>query len=177
MFYSRFIGPLEYNTSHSFVYELLTGVKVSLQNQPVVQVGEHRVLQCYPSLLLQWLEGLCVVMLSEVLEAKADGFLFSVLWERRKQTWAQMRPQIQTTRLELFTQKVLTVPVWAYVCNPKGWHWVPTLLYQLRQGCTTSGSSIPCSSMYQMLKLKLGPQDIRGTEAQRKKRRKKSKSV
>lgn len=40
----------------------------------------------------------------------------------------------------------------------------PTLLYQLRQGCTTSGSSIPCSSMYQMLKLKLGPQDIRGTE-------------
>lgn len=41
-----------------------------------------------------------------------------------------------------------------------------TLLYQLRQGWTTSGSSIPCSSMYQMLKLKLGPQDIRGTVAQ-----------
>lgn len=40
---------------------------------------------------------------------------------------------------------------------------VLTLLYQLRQGCTTSGSSMPCSSMYQMLKLKLGPQDIRGT--------------
>lgn len=46
---------------------------------------------------------------------------------------------------------------------------VLTLLYQLRQGCTTSGSSIPCSSMYQMLKLKLGPQDIRGTKKKREK--------
>ena len=44
---------LWYDTSDSFVYELLTGVKVSLQNQPVMQVGEHWVLQCYPSLLLQ----------------------------------------------------------------------------------------------------------------------------
>lgn len=35
--------------------------------------------QSYPSLLLQRLEGLGVVMLSEVFEAKADGFLFSVL--------------------------------------------------------------------------------------------------
>lgn len=69
----------EYDTSHSFVYELLTGIKVSLQHQPVVQVSEHGVLQRYPSLLLQRLKGLCVVMLSEVLEAKADGFLFSVL--------------------------------------------------------------------------------------------------
>lgn len=38
-----------------------------------------------------------------------------------------------------------------------------TLLYQLRQGWTTSGSSMPCNSIYQMLKLKLGPHDIRGT--------------
>lgn len=44
-----------------------------------MQVGEHRVLQRYPRLLLQRLKGLCVIMLSEVLEAKADGFLFSVL--------------------------------------------------------------------------------------------------
>lgn len=69
----------EDRTSHSFVYELLAGVKISLQHQPVVQVGEHWVLQRYPSLLLQRLEGLCVVMLPEVFEAKADGFLFSVL--------------------------------------------------------------------------------------------------
>lgn len=44
-----------------------------------MQVRQHGVLQRYPSLLLQRLEGLCVVMLPEVLEAKADGFLFSVL--------------------------------------------------------------------------------------------------
>lgn len=60
-----------------------------------------------------------------------------------------------------------------WICNPllqfqSSNQRVPTLLYQLRQGCTTSGSSIPCSSMYQMLKLKLGPQDIRGTKTQRK---------
>lgn len=35
--------------------------------------------QSYPRLLLERLEGLGVVMLSEVFEAKADGFLFSVL--------------------------------------------------------------------------------------------------
>lgn len=28
---------------------------------------------------------------------------------------------------------------------------------------------MPCSSMYQMLKLKLGPQDIRGTETHKEK--------
>lgn len=70
---------VKHNTSHSFVYELFTGIKVALQNQPVMQVCQHGVLQCYPSLLLQRLEGLCVVMLPEVLEAKADGFLFSIL--------------------------------------------------------------------------------------------------
>lgn len=66
-------------TSHSFVYELFTGVKVSLEHQSVVQMSEHGMFQSYPSLLLQRLEGLGVVMLSEVFEAKADGFLFSVL--------------------------------------------------------------------------------------------------
>lgn len=69
----------EEDTSHCFVYKVLAGVEVSLQHQAVVQVGEHRVFKRYPSLLLQRLEGLRVVMLSEVLEAKADGFLFSVL--------------------------------------------------------------------------------------------------
>lgn len=44
-----------------------------------MQVGQHGVLQRYPGLLLQRLEGLRVVMLAEVLEAKADGFLLSVL--------------------------------------------------------------------------------------------------
>lgn len=66
-------------TSHSFVYELFAGVKISLEHESVVQVSEHGVLQSDPSLLLERLEGLCVVMLSEVFEAKADGFLFSVL--------------------------------------------------------------------------------------------------
>lgn len=42
-------------------------------------MGEHGVLQRYPGLLLQRLEGLGVVVLAEVLEAKADGFLLSVL--------------------------------------------------------------------------------------------------
>lgn len=44
-----------------------------------MQVGEHGVLQRYPGLLLQRLEGLGVVVLAEVFEAKADGFLLSVL--------------------------------------------------------------------------------------------------
>jgi len=70
---------VECDTSHGFVYEFLTGIEVSLQHQSVMKVREHWVLQCYPSLLLQRLKGLCVVMLPEVLEAKADGFLFSVL--------------------------------------------------------------------------------------------------
>lgn len=51
----------------------------------------------------------------------------------------------------------------------------PTLLYQLRQGCTTSGSSMPLSSTYQMLKLKLGPQDKSGTLGREKNRKKKKK--
>lgn len=66
-------------TSHGLVDELLARVKVPLEHQAVVQVGEHGVLQRYPGLLLQRLEGLGVVMLAEVLEAKADGFLLSVL--------------------------------------------------------------------------------------------------
>lgn len=45
-------------------------------------MGEHGVLQRYPGLLLQRLEGLGVVVLAEVLEAKADGFLLSVLQGR-----------------------------------------------------------------------------------------------
>lgn len=54
---------------------------------------------------------------------------------------------------------------WSYYQDEWCW-WIRllTLLYQLRQGWTTSGSSMPCSSMYQILKLKLGPHDIRGTE-------------
>lgn len=67
------------HTSHCFVYELLTGVKVSLQYQTVVQVCEHGVLQGYARLLLQRLEGFRVVVLPEVLEAEPNGFLFSVL--------------------------------------------------------------------------------------------------
>lgn len=55
-----------------------------------------------------------------------------------------------------------------FLCDihPQRWMWMfgqLTLLYQLRQGWTTSGSSMPCNSIYQMLKLKLGPHDIRGT--------------
>lgn len=71
-------------TSHSFVDELFTGVKISLEDEAVVQMGEHGMFQRYPSLLLERLEGLCVVMLSEVFEAKADGFLFSVLQRERR---------------------------------------------------------------------------------------------
>lgn len=67
------------STSHSFVDELFAGVEVSPQHQAVVEVREHGMLQRYPRLLLQRLEGLCVVVLPEVLEAKADGLLFSVL--------------------------------------------------------------------------------------------------
>lgn len=49
----------------------------------------------------------------------------------------------------------------------------PTLLYQFRQGCTISGSSMPLSSTYQMLKLKLGPQDKSGTLRRKSKKREK----
>jgi len=80
------------NTSHGFVDELLASVEVSLQHQAVVQVCEHRMLQGDPRLLLQRLEGLHVVVLPVVLEAKADGFLFSVLRGRKEkrveQRWA-----------------------------------------------------------------------------------------
>lgn len=66
-------------TSHGFVDEVLAGVEVPLQHEPVVQVGEHGVFERYPGLLLQRLKGLGVVMLPEVFEAKADGLLLSVL--------------------------------------------------------------------------------------------------
>lgn len=73
-----------FSTSHSFVYELFTGIKVSVQHESVVQVSEHLMLQSDPSLLLQRLKGLCVVMLSEMFEAKADGFPFSVLQREQR---------------------------------------------------------------------------------------------
>ena len=41
---------------------------------------------------------------------------------------------------------------------------VLTVLNQARLGSTISGSSTPCSSTNQILKLKLGPCDIIGTE-------------
>lgn len=47
----------------------------------------------------------------------------------------------------------------------------PTLLYQLRQGWTTSGSSMPLSSTYQMLKLKLGPHDSNGTAGEERRQK------
>lgn len=50
-----------------------------MEHESVVQMSEHLMFQSYPSLLLQRLKGLCVVMLSEMFEAKADGFPFSVL--------------------------------------------------------------------------------------------------
>lgn len=76
----------EPSTSHCLVDELFTRIKVALQHQAVVQVGEHGVLQRYPGLLLQRLEGLGVVVLAEVLEAKADGFLLSVLQGHTRRT-------------------------------------------------------------------------------------------
>lgn len=39
-------------TSHSFVYELFAGVKISLEHESVVQMSEHGMFQSYPSLLL-----------------------------------------------------------------------------------------------------------------------------
>ena len=42
---------------------------------------EHGVLQSNAGLLLQRLKGLCVIVLPEVLQAQADGLLFSVLLE------------------------------------------------------------------------------------------------
>lgn len=75
-------------TSHGFVYELLAGIEVSSENQALVKVCEHGVLQGDPCFLLQGLEGFCVVVLPEVFQAQTDGLLFTVLF--RRQTFALM---------------------------------------------------------------------------------------
>lgn len=49
-----------------------------------MQMSEHGVFQCDSSLLLERLEGLGVVMLSEVFQTEADGFLFSVLQPKHR---------------------------------------------------------------------------------------------
>lgn len=72
-------------TSHSFIDELLTGVKVSTEDQALVEVCEHGVLQRDARLLLQRLEGLGVVVLPEVLQTQTDGLLFTVLHRRQKE--------------------------------------------------------------------------------------------
>lgn len=68
-----------WGTSHGFVYELLAGVKVSSEDQPLMEVREHGMLQSDPCFLLQGLEGFCVVVLPEVFQAQSDGLLFTVL--------------------------------------------------------------------------------------------------